>query len=169
MRYMQLSVADREALLEQLEAMPALLRSTFAALSPAEAARPGPEESFAPVEHCWHLADLEREGYAVRIRRLLAEETPALPDFDGARIAAERGYRSLSLTAGIEAFREARAANLKALRGLGDRDWLRSGTQEGVGPVALCDLPAMMAEHDEGHRREIEAWALARGRTGDSS
>ena len=166
MRYMQLSVTDREALLTRLEAMPGLLRSTFATLSPAEAAAPGPEDSFAPVEHCWHLADLEREGYAVRIRRLLAEDDPALPDFDGARIAAERGYRSLSLTAGIEAFREARAANVEALRALGDRAWLRGGTQEGVGPVTVCDLPAMMAEHDEGHRREIEAWALARGRAG---
>jgi DinB superfamily len=164
MRYMRLSVADREALLAQLEAMPGLLRSAFAALSPAEAAAPGPGDSFAPVEHCWHLADLEREGYAVRIRRLLAEDAPVLPDFDGARIAAERGYRTRSLTAGIEAFREARAGNVEALRALGERDWLRPGTQDGVGPVTVCDLPAMMAEHDEGHRSEIEAWARARER-----
>ena len=164
MRYMRLSVADREALLAQLDAMPGLLRSAFAALSPAEAAAPGPGDSFAPVEHCWHLADLEREGYTVRIRRLLAEDAPVLPDFDGARIAAERGYRTRSLTAGIEAFREARAANVEALRALGERDWLRPGTQDGVGPVTVCDLPAMMAEHDEGHRSEIEAWARARER-----
>lgn len=169
MQYMRLSVADREALLAQLEALPGLLRSAFAALSPAEVVAPGPGDSFAPVEHCWHLADLEREGYAVRIRRLLAEDGPALPDFDGASIAEERGYRSLSLTAGLEAFREARTANVAALRALGDRDWLRAGTQEGVGAVTLCDLPAMMAEHDEGHRREIEAWALARGRAGAES
>jgi len=169
MQYMRLTAADREALLARLEAMPGLLQSAFAALSRAEAAAPGPGDSFAPVEHCWHLADLEREGYAVRIRRLLSEDGPALPDFDGARIAAERGYRSLSLTAGIEAFRQARGANIAALRGLGDRDWLRVGTQEGVGAVTVCDLPAMMAEHDEGHRREIEAWALARGKAGAES
>jgi hypothetical protein len=30
--------------------------------------------------------------------------------------------------------------------------------QEGFGPVSLCDLPSMMAEHDDSHRREIEAW-----------
>ncbi len=169
MQYMRLSVADREALLAQLEAMPGFLRSAFTALSPAEAAAPGPGDSFAPVEHCWHLGDLEREGYAVRIRRLLAEDAPALPDFDGARIAAERGYRSLSLAAGIEAFHQARAANIAVLRALGDRDWLRAGTQEGVGAVTVCDLPSMMAEHDEGHRREIEAWALARGKAGAES
>jgi len=29
--------------------------------------------------------------------------------------------------------------------------------------VALCDLPAMMAEHDASHRAEIEDWRRARG------
>jgi hypothetical protein len=37
--------------------------------------------------------------------------------------------------------------------------WARPGTQEGVGEMTLCDLPAMMAEHDDAHREEIEAWA----------
>ncbi len=166
MRYMRLSVADRESMLAELETMPELLQETFTALSSAEVVTPGPEDSFSPVEHCWHLADLEREGYAVRIRRLLAEDNPALPDFDGARVASERGYRALPLTAGIEAFREARRANVRALRALSGADWLRRGTQEGVGDVTLCDVPTMMADHDAGHRREIEAWLLARGRTG---
>jgi hypothetical protein len=28
--------------------------------------------------------------------------------------------------------------------------------------VALCDIPAMMDEHDEAHRSEIEAWLRER-------
>jgi DinB superfamily len=162
MRYMQLTKADGASLLDQLEAMPDLLETTFGALSAAAARAPGPEGSFSPVEHCWHLADLEREGYAVRIRRLLAEDDPTLPDFDGARVAAERGYKTRSLAAGIAAFRAARLANVRKLRALSGGDWIRQGVQDGVGAVALCDLPAMMADHDEGHRREIEAWERAR-------
>jgi hypothetical protein len=123
---------------------------------------PGPDGQFSPVEQCWHLADLEREGYAQRIRRLLVEERPELPDFDGARIARERRYRSLSLAAGIAGFRAARLANLRLLRAAQALDWLRSATQEGVGAVSLCDLPAMMSEHDAGHRLEIEAWLATR-------
>jgi hypothetical protein len=92
---------------------------------------------------------------------LLGETAPALSNFDGARIAQERNYRSLSLAAGIDAFRAARAANLARLRAIAGEAWLRSGTQEGVGTVALCDLPAMMAEHDAGHRAEIETWLQA--------
>lgn len=158
MEHLGLETAERDELLAKLEDMPAFLEATFGGLLAERAVVPGPNDTFAPVEQCWHLADLERDGYGARIRRLLAEEDPLLPDFDGARVAEERQYRSLSLAEGLRAFREARVANLRVLRSVADRDWERPGRQEGVGAMALCDVPAMMAEHDAGHRAEIEAW-----------
>jgi len=155
---MLLTPTDQDSLLRGLGEMPDVLEATCAGLSPAEA-RIGEAVGLSPVEQCWHLADLEREGYGVRIRRLLAEDEPALPDFDGTRIATERDYKSLSLEDGLRAFRQARAENIAALLGLSDADWERRGTQEGVGRIGLCDVPAMMAEHDAAHREEIEAWA----------
>ena len=157
MRYMLLSPADQHTLLEQLSAMPVFLDAAFGEVSDADARVAG-AEGFTPVEQCWHLADLEREGYAVRIRRLLDEVEPALPDFDGERVAQERNYKSLSLEDGLEAFRRARAENLATLRALSASEWERRGTQEGVGRVGLCDIPLMMAEHDAAHRAEIEDW-----------
>ena len=156
MRYMLLSPVDRRTLLEQLSAMPAFLDEAFGGVS--EDARAEGADGFSPVEQCWHLADLERDGYAVRIRRLLNEVEPALPDFDGERVAHERHYKSLSLEDGLEAFRRARAENLAALRALSASEWERRGTQEGVGRVGLCDIPLMMAEHDAAHRAEIDQW-----------
>jgi len=153
---------DREMMMAGLMAMPDVLDASFAALTSEAAMRPGPEGVLSPVEICWHLADLEAEGYAVRIRRLLAEEAPQLPDFDGAAIARTRDYRTRSLAEGLTAFRVARRANIDALQHLTDADWRRSGTQEGVGPVALCDIPSMMAEHDAGHREEVAAWIANR-------
>ena len=146
-------------LFRELEAMPDFLAATFSGLTPEEALIPGPQGAFSPVEHCWHLADLECFGYGVRIGRLRGELEPHLPDFDGARVAREREYRKLSLAEGIEAFRRARLSNLEALRALEPGDWLRTGSQEGVGRVALCDLPSMMAEHDASHRSEIQEWS----------
>jgi hypothetical protein len=146
----------------ELEAMPEFLAAQFEALSPEVASRVELNGAFSPVEHCWHLADLEREGYAVRIARLLAEADPALPDFDGGRIAEERRYRAKSLPEAVAAFGEARRLNLAAFAELSEADWRREGNQDGVGRVALCDLPAMMAEHDRAHRSEIEAWRRAR-------
>jgi hypothetical protein len=85
-----------------------------------------------------------------------------LPDFDGTQVARERNYLARPLDVAIVAFREARAANLAALRQVEAGDWLRAGVQEGVGPVALCDIPDMMDQHDEAHRSEIEAWLRER-------
>lgn len=163
MRYMLLTRESQDALLESLTAMPDVLDEAFARLSTTEARVAG-AEGFSPVEQCWHLADLERDGYTVRIRRLLSEDDPALPDFDGERVARERDYKSLSLTEGLAAFRQARAGNVARLRRLSDGEWERRGTQEGVGRIGLCDVPAMMAEHDAAHRAEIEAWVRQRNR-----
>jgi len=124
---------------------------------PGELAARRPEGgAFSFVEHVWHLADLEREGFGARIRRLLAEDDPVLPDFDGARIARERDYRSRSVADGLAAFARARAENIASLGALTDVERGRSGTQEGVGPLALRDLPARMGEHDSSHRKEID-------------
>ena len=163
MRYMKLNRQDRQALVGRLAGMPDFLEHTFAQLDKADAVRRGHGGEPSPVEQCWHLADLEREGYGVRIRRLLEETNPVLPDFDGHQIALERNYRTRPLQDAILAFREARAANLAALRQLESGDWLRGGMQDGVGPVALCDIPDMMDQHDEAHRNEIEAWLRERG------
>ena len=157
MRYMLLNDADQATLLDRLSAMPAFLDEAFAGLTSTEALIED-ADGVSPVEQCWHLADLERDGYAVRIQRLVSELEPALPDFDGARVARERNYKSLSLTEGLEAFRRARAENLAALRRLTESEWERVGTQEGVGRVGLCDIPLMMSEHDAAHRTEIDAW-----------
>lgn len=162
MRLARMTSPDQATLFSQLAAIPGFLQISFGGLSPADARMDGPAGCFSPVEQCWHLADLERDGYATRIRRLLAEDEPVLADFDGERVAQERRYKTLSLAAGLQSFREARLANLALLRSLAPDSWSRAGSQEGVGKVALCDLPVMMAKHDASHRQEIEAWLRTR-------
>jgi hypothetical protein len=155
---------ERDELLSRLEAMTDFLEGAFGALSDADAVRPGPNGTFSPVEQCWHLADLEREGFGARIERLLGEDEPVLPDFDGDQIARDRNYRSRALADGLRSFRKARADNVARLRSVGDAAWTRSGTQEGVGRITLRDVPALAAAHDASHRSEIEAW-LREGKT----
>jgi hypothetical protein len=152
-----------QGVLAQLAAMPAFLHESFGSLSAQDARRRGAGDTFAPVEQCWHLADLERDGFAVRIRRLLSEAAPVLPDFDGARAAEEGQYLGRSLADGLRAFEAARLETLDRLQAIAPGDWSRTGTQEGVGVVALRDIPTLMAAHDTEHRREIAEWL--RGRT----
>jgi DinB family protein len=158
MQYLKLTNVQRDELMRSLGTMHAFLRDTFATLSADEARRPGPNGGFSPVEQVWHLADLEREGFGLRIQRLLSEANPVLPDFDGARIARERDYRSLDLLAGLAAFEAARRSNIATLRAAPSDAWSRGGTLEGVGPVSLCDMPAFLQQHDQAHVAEIHEW-----------
>jgi DinB superfamily len=162
MQYLALQKGEQVGLLAGLEEMPAFLESAFGSLKAHQAVVRAADGTFSPVEQCWHLADLEREGFRSRIGRLLNENDPELPDFDGARVAEERSYRTLSLAEGLRAFRAARAETLALLRTVEGDSWKRAGRQEGVGTVMLCDLPAMMAQHDAAHRGEIEAWLRER-------
>src|ERR1700688_2818891 len=152
------SPAERIAVRSALQRMPYELAGLLQALSAAIARERRGGLAFSAVEQVWHLADLEHEGFGRRIERLLHENQPLLPDFDGDAIAAERDYSRRSLREGLAAFAAARAANLAHLDRVRDEDWERSGVQEGVGPVVLADLPVLMCQHDAAHRAEIELW-----------
>jgi hypothetical protein len=158
-----------ETLLVTLESTSALLARAAERLSPAEARRRPAAGGFSFVENVWHLADLEREGYAERIRRILAESNPALLNFDGDRIARERSYNERDLDHGLVLFTRTRAQNLEALARVTGAQWRRAGSQEGLGCVALADIPRMMAEHDRTHGVEIAGLiAEIRGGRADS-
>jgi len=146
---------ELETLLLTLESTPALLARAAADFPDDSVRQRGTAGGFSFVEHVWHLADLEREGYGVRIRRLLTEDDPSLSNFDGDRAAGERVYQKRNLADGLVAFAAARARNVVRLREATAADWTRAGEQEGVGRIALSDVPRMMAEHDRGHERDL--------------
>lgn len=146
---------ELESLLLTLESTPALVVRAAKELGDEGIRRQPSGGGFSLVEHVWHLADIEREGYGVRIRRMLFEDGPSLADFEGDRLARERCYRERDLTEGLTAFAIARNRNVRKLRSIRNGDWKRSGHQDGVGTVALEDIPRMMAEHDRAHTSEI--------------
>jgi DinB family protein len=152
---MSMNRRDLESLLLTLESTPALLVRAAEALTENQASREPAGGGFSLIEHIWHMADLEREGYGVRIRRILSEDEPALADFDGERIARERDYKRLDLAEGLAQFAVARASNVRKLRTIHNSDWKRRGIQEGIGAVAMEDIPRMMAEHDRAHTSEV--------------
>jgi DinB superfamily len=158
MQYMKLNNIQRHELMSSLQEMPRFLAKTFADIDDEQARRMITDHGFTPLEQIWHLADLESEGFGERIHRLLTEQQPELPDFDGDRVARERTYKTRSLLQGLEAFRRAREKNIAALNAIRDDQWLRNGTQEGVGQVSLCDMPVFIHQHDVSHIKEIQEW-----------
>jgi hypothetical protein len=110
---------------------------------------------FSVLENVCHLLDIEREGYAVRIERLLKEDGPTLPDIDGSRLARERDYNKRNAETMMEEFARAREANVRIVKGLSSAQLGRAGVLETVGAITLDELIAMMRAHDEAHRQEI--------------
>jgi len=146
---------ELETILLTLESTPALLSRAARAVSRCESRLRPAAGGFSLVENVWHLADLEREGFGIRIRRMLREDLPALLNFDGERTARERCYQERDLERGLMLFARARMLNLEALRALSPSEWNREGAQEGVGRITLADVPRMMAAHDRSHETEI--------------
>ena len=152
---------DVHKLLDVLAQTPEIIARQIAPLSGEELRRRNPEGDFSALENVCHLRDLEVEGYAVRINRILNEQEPFLPDFDGGRIAAERGYNRQDIQKALEAFALARKQNVQRLRDLAAEGLTREGILEGVGRVSLKGLVLMMREHDESHLLTLVSPAIA--------
>jgi hypothetical protein len=111
---------------------------------------------FSCVETVCHLRDIEVEGYATRIDRLLVEEEPVLPDIDGARLAAQRDYNHQDIQQAFAVFAAARADNLQKLGKLNAEQLARVGILEGVGKITVEKLILMMRDHDLGHIEDLQ-------------
>jgi len=111
---------------------------------------------FSLVEHLCHLRDLEREGYALRIRRILAEHLPELQEIDGNTLAIERGYLSQDPHAAWRDWREARWQTLALLREALPAHAQRKGIYGGFGVITLRELARGIAAHDAAHWAELQ-------------
>jgi hypothetical protein len=140
--------------LEMLAAMPVFVEAAVDSVS-ADALRekPAPQD-FCLLEHACHLRDLEREGYLVRVRRMLTEHVPALPSFDGAAVAAERNYMMQDAKAAARDFAAARRELGTMLAALTPAD-LEREAEFGGRRICLADLVHMICDHDREHRDEI--------------
>ena len=145
-----------------LASMPSFLSSALASVPATELARQPSPGQFSLVEHACHLRDLEREGYLVRVRRMLAEREPALEPFDGGAIAAARDYPRQDAFAAAREFAAARAESLALIARLGPSELAREGTFGGE-RVCFADVVAMMVAHDGEHREEISRLLAATG------
>jgi hypothetical protein len=145
--------------LRRLRAMPAELEAALGRMPAARWSTRPSAEAFSLVEQACHLRDLEREGYLVRVQRILAESHPGLEGFDGAAVAAARDYRSQDAQAAVQDFASSRAQTTELLAGATRHELDRTASFGGK-RISLRDLVAMMLEHDAEHRGEIEALLL---------
>jgi DinB superfamily len=138
-----------------LEETPESIRQLTTRLERTELSWKPSHDEFSALEQVCHLRDLEREGYAARIRKLLAEDNPLLPDFDGARVASERDYNGQDFESAFQDFALARAENVHLMKTLSPEQLNRSGLLDGVGAITLRKLFLLMRDHDRSHLEEL--------------
>jgi hypothetical protein len=119
------------------------------------------ELDFVPPAGGWsvrqivcHVGDAEMVC-AARLRAILAEEGPHMLAFDQDAWAANLNYKSRRISEALDLFRTVRAANYELLRTLPEEAYGRKGTHNERGEMTLLDVVRMLAEHAEGHAKQI--------------
>ena len=112
---------------------------------------PGSDWSARQIAH--HLADSETTAY-VRLRRLIAEDNPAIPDYDEEAFARRLHY-DRPIEPSLAVLRAVREASLQLLESLTPEEWERSGTHSEAGPYSVDDWLRTYANHSHEHADQI--------------
>jgi hypothetical protein len=131
-------------------------REVVAALSGASDqeldARPAPGK-WSAREIVHHLADSEMTA-AIRLRRLLAEESPTIVGYDQEEFA-RRLYYNRPIAGSLEAFGAARKATAEILERMSDEEWARAGRHSESGPYSVARWLEIYADHAHNHAQQI--------------
>jgi hypothetical protein len=112
-----------------------------------------PADGWSPRMIAHHLADSEMTS-ALRLRRLIAEERPAIVGYDEELWSRTVHYDRPVETA-LEAFRAARANTVTILREMSDAEWEREGTHNELGRYTPEVWLEIYARHAFDHAGQI--------------
>jgi hypothetical protein len=122
-----------------------------------------PEESLSahPLPGKWsareivqHLADSEMNS-AIRLRKLLTEESPQIQGYDQEDYARRLRYNERDIAPALDALRGARATTGQLLDSMTADDWSREGTHTESGRYTAEDWLRIYADHAHNHAAQI--------------
>jgi len=141
---------ERKHRLEILRATPARLKALLKGVPKAVLLWTPAPGKWSILEIVCHLRDMEGDAYLTRYRRILAEDTPRLPDIDGDTYSLERDYRAQKLSEVLRDWTRLRRESLKLLAGAKRGDWERAGVHETAGRLTLVEGIAWSRVQTEG-------------------
>ncbi len=147
-----MDAARRRALIEQYKDGYRAVREALDQLTEEELdARPA--DGWTPREIAHHLADSETMSY-IRLRRLLAEDHPAIQGYDEPEYARRLHY-DRPIASSLEVFRAVRVASAELLDALGEDEWVREGTHSESGRYTMNDWLEIYAAHAHDHAAQM--------------
>src|SRR5262245_40409397 len=115
-------------------------------------ARPAPGK-WSAREIVHHLADSEMTS-AIRVRRLIAEERPAISGYDEEEFARRLHY-DRPIESSLEAIHAARRSTGDLLDRLTEAEWVREGTHTESGRYTVENWLEIYARHAHDHAEQI--------------
>lgn len=116
--------------------------------------KPSPAD-WSPRQIVHHLADSEMTG-AIRLRRLLAEDSPHIQGYDEGEFARTLYYER-PIEASLAAFKAARESTVPILERMSDDQWKRSGKHSEHGDYSAEFWLELTAAHAHDHADQIRA------------
>ena len=109
---------------------------------------------WTPRQIAHHLADSEMMS-AMRLRRLIAEESPVIHGYDEVGFATKL-TSDRPIAPSLEAMRYARESTAQILDRLSEADWKRTGTHTESGPYSVEMWLTIYAAHGHDHAAQIK-------------
>ena len=151
---MPMDQAERARLIDRYTQGPRVVREALAGLGEADLDADLAGDGWTAREIVHHLADSEMTS-AIRLRRLLAEEQPAIAGYDEAQFARVLKYAQRPIDAALDAFAAARRTTAEILAQMNEADWQRAGTHSESGPYSAEDWLQIYAAHAHDHAAQI--------------
>jgi len=137
-----------------LAATPDELTRLIEGLSPSDLARPEAPGKWSMLHVIRHLADSELV-WAYRIRRIIADDRPAIEGYDQDAWSERLHYERADPAESLAEIRALRAGNLRLLRSLDPTQRHRVGVHSERGEESIEHLIRMYAGHDVLHRNQL--------------
>jgi hypothetical protein len=148
-----LDPTPRATLLARFETGTDAVEAALDGVTDAELDRRPPSGEWTTREIVHHLADSESMAY-IRLRRLIAEDEPLLPDYDEPEWARRLHY-DRPIEPSVAVLRAVRASSGQLLATLTATEWARSGTHSVAGPYDVDRWLRTYANHSHEHADQI--------------
>src|SRR5687767_248693 len=119
----------------------------------ADLDRDPPDGGWSPRKIIHHLADSEMTS-AIRLRRLLAEDSPMIQGYDEEEFARRLHYER-PIETSLQALKASRDSTVSLLECLSDEEWQRAGSHSESGAYSVQDWLRIYANHAHDHANQI--------------
>src|SRR5262245_24936886 len=144
---------ERARLIERYRGGAAELRAALAGATDDDLDRPAPDGGWSARQVAHHVAESEATAY-VRLRRLVAEDSPTIVGYDE-ELFARRNHYDRPIASALAVVDAVRASSVELLDSLTDEEWERSGRHSDSGRYTIDDWLRIYASHPGDHAEQV--------------